>query len=176
MGNLNHEFFDEFKLLDALCRDIFGAIDKKLGVTLYIEAMDAKKLMGCQAIDGWESDKRRLIEVRNKRNELAHSRDGFSVKLCTQADIDFVRSFRERILNQTDPLALFEQKAKARKTKPTPAKPQPEKAQPEKSQPEKAKTDSKQTKKLDTAITAWSAVGIIAFLFLAAWLISQFTS
>ena len=166
MDTLNHKFFDEFKLLDALCRDIFGSIDKKLGVTLYIEAMDAKNLMGCQAIDGWESDKRRLIEVRNKRNELAHSRDGFSVKLCTQADIDFVRSFRERILNQTDPLALFEQKAKARKTKPTPAKPQPE----------KAKTDSKQTKKLDTAITAWSAVGIIAFLFLAAWLISQFTS
>ena len=37
MGYLNYEFFDEFKALDNLCRDIYGeSIDNKLGVTLYL--------------------------------------------------------------------------------------------------------------------------------------------
>ena len=32
MGYLNYEFFDEFKALDNLCRDIYGeSIDNKLG-------------------------------------------------------------------------------------------------------------------------------------------------
>ena len=43
MSYLNYEFFDEFKALDNLCRDIYGeSIDNKLGVTLYLEDMDKK--------------------------------------------------------------------------------------------------------------------------------------
>ena len=47
MGYLNYEFFDEFKALDNLCRDIYGeSIDNKLGVTLYLEDMDRKAYQG----------------------------------------------------------------------------------------------------------------------------------
>ena len=43
MGYLNYEFFDAFKKLENLCRDIYGeSADHKLGVTMYIEDMDRR--------------------------------------------------------------------------------------------------------------------------------------
>ena len=108
MSYLNYEFFDEFKALDNLCRDIYGeSIDKKLGVTLYLEDMDKKAYQGASRIPGWTSDYRLLKNARNIRNELAHSRNSITVDICSEEDIDFVRSFRARILNQTDPIALL---------------------------------------------------------------------
>ena len=108
MGYLNYEFFDEFKALDNLCRDIYGeSIDNKLGVTLYLEDMDRKAYQGAFKVSGWTSDYNYLKSVRNTRNELAHSRNSMTVDICSQEDIDFVRSFRTRILNQTDPIAML---------------------------------------------------------------------
>ena len=108
MGYLNYEFFDEFKALDNLCRDIYGeSTANKLGVTLYLEDMDRNAYRGAFRVAGWKSDYSRLKSARNLRNELAHSRNSLTVDICSQADIDFVSSFRERILNQTDPLAML---------------------------------------------------------------------
>ena len=108
MGYLNYEFFDEFKVLDNLCRDIYGeSIDNKLGVTLYLEDMDRKTYQGAFKVSGWTSDYNQLKNARNMRNELAHSRNSITVDICSQEDIDFVRSFRTRILNQTDPIAML---------------------------------------------------------------------
>ena len=108
MGYLNYEFFDEFKALDNLCRDIYGkSIDKKLGVTLYLEDMDRNAYQGALKVSNWRSDYNHLKLARNIRNELAHSRNSMAVDICSEEDIDFVRSFRTRILNQTDPIALL---------------------------------------------------------------------
>ena len=108
MGYLNYEFFDEFKALDNLCRDIYGeSVNNKLGVTLYLEDMDKKYHQGAFNVSGWVSDYRNLKSARNIRNEVAHSRNSIAVDICSQEDIDFVRSFRERILNQTDPIAML---------------------------------------------------------------------
>jgi len=108
MSYLNYEFFDEFKALDNLCRDIYGdSIDNKLGVTLYLEDMDINAYRGSSMIYNWKSDYNQLKTARNIRNELAHSRNSFSVDICSQEDIDFIRSFRSRILNQTDPIAML---------------------------------------------------------------------
>ena len=108
MGYLNYEFFDEFKALDNICRDIYGeSVDKKLGVTLYLEDMESKTYIGAFNVSGWRSDYNQLKNARTIRNELAHSRNSFSVDICSQDDIDFVRSFKARILNQTDPIALL---------------------------------------------------------------------
>lgn len=108
MNNLNNEFFDEFKQLDALCRDIYGkSSDNKLGVTMYLEDMDKKSYQGSYRISGWNSDYDRLKKARNTRNELAHSRNSFSDELCSKGDVDFIRAFKERILNQTAPIALL---------------------------------------------------------------------
>ncbi len=108
MSYLNYEFFDEFKALDNLCRDIYGeSIDKKLGVTLYLEDMDRQAYQGASKVSGWTSDYNQLKNARNLRNELAHSRNSFSSDICSQENIDFIRSFRIKILNQTDPIALL---------------------------------------------------------------------
>lgn len=108
MGYLNYEFFDEFRALDNLCRDIYGeSVDNKLGVTLYLEDMDKKAYRGSINVSGWVSDYNRLKSARNIRNELAHSRNSMTVDICSQEDIDFVRTFRAKILNQTDPLAVL---------------------------------------------------------------------
>lgn len=108
MDCLNYEFFDEFKALDNLCRDIYGgSADNKLGVTLYLEDMDKKAYRGSIYVSGWASDYNRLKSARNIRNELAHSRNSMTIDICSQEDIYFVRSFRARILNQTDPLAML---------------------------------------------------------------------
>ena len=108
MSYLNYKFFDEFKELDNLCRDIYGeSIDKKLGVTLYLEDMDRKAYQGAFKVSSWKSDYNLLKSARNMRNELAHSRNSMMVDICSQEDIDFVRSFRTRILDQTDPIALL---------------------------------------------------------------------
>jgi len=97
-----------FKALDNLCRDIYGeSVDNKLGVTLYLEDMDKKAHQGSINVSGWVSDYNRLKSARNIRNELAHSRNSMTVDICSQEDIDFVRSFRAKILNQTDPLAML---------------------------------------------------------------------
>ena len=108
MEYLNYVFFDEFKALDNLCRDIYGeSIDNKLGVTLYLEDMDRKAYQEAFKVSGWTSDYNQLKNARNIRNELAHSRNSMTVDICSQEDIDFLRSFRTRILNQTDPIAML---------------------------------------------------------------------
>ena len=61
------------------------------------------------------------------RNELAHSRNSMTVDICSQEDIDFVRSFRTRILNQTDPIAMLRKQA----TQPRPASTSQPKQQPQ---------------------------------------------
>ena len=129
MSYLNYEFFDEFKALDNLCKDIYGkSIDNKLGVTLYLEDMEKIFHQGSSTVSGWTSDYNRLRAARNIRNELAHSRNSFSTDICSQEDIDFIRSFRTRILNQTGPIAML--RKQTTNSRPSPASQQKQRPQP----------------------------------------------
>ncbi len=111
--DLNCNFFDEFNELDNLCRDMYGqSADKKLGVTLYLEDMDKNTYQGSFRISEWETDYKKLKRMRNIRNELAHGKSSFYSDLCTQEDVDFLRSFRSRILNRSDPLAELHREMK----------------------------------------------------------------
>ena len=108
MNNLNFVFFDEFKRLDKICKDIYGeSLNNKLGVTMYLDDMESKHLQGEHRIPSWCSDYNQLKRARNIRNELAHSDVSISFQLCTQADVDFIRSFYARLMTQTDPLATL---------------------------------------------------------------------
>lgn len=128
MGYLNYEFFDAFKELDNLCKDIYGeSVDNKLGVTLYLEDMERNTCQGASKVPKWASDYNRLKSARNLRNELAHSRTSMTVDICSQDNIDFVRFFRARILNQTDPLAMLrKQLTKSRTSAQSQSKQQPQ--------------------------------------------------
>ena len=54
-----------------------------------------------------------LVRLRHIRNNLAHTEGAFHEEMCTQKDIDWVRDFHKRILNQSDPLAILYQYSKA---------------------------------------------------------------
>jgi hypothetical protein len=124
MNNLNYLFFDEFKRVDKICKEIYGVSpDKKLGVTMYLDDMEAKNFQGTHRVPSWSSDYNHLKKVRNIRNELVHSDISFNYQLCTQDDVDFVRSFYSRLLSQTDPLALLHKQAISQKNAETPQKP-----------------------------------------------------
>lgn len=119
MGQLNYQFFDEFKRLDKLCREIYGD-DCKRGVTLYLKDMEDRSYEGSRLVDGWNGDYTRLRQLRDFRNRLAH--DVNIDEECRQSDIDFITLFRQRILNGTDPLTLLrKEQEKARPSRQAPA-------------------------------------------------------
>ena len=166
MSYLNYQFLEEYKLLDNLCRDIYGTTpDNKLGVTLYLEDMDRKGNHGSIKIPEWTSDYNHLKNIRNARNELVHSRNSISYDICSQYDIDFIRSFKTRILNQTDPIALLRKQTS--KTH-TPYYQQGYNPQPTYSQPQNTHNVSRGTHAGCLSIIALFlivAACIIAFLF-----------
>lgn len=106
MSDLNYRFFEEFKKLDKLCREIYGEkSDGRLAVSLYLDDMAYCNLEGSRHIEGWNEDFRRLKQLRGLRNSIAHEVN--VGETCSQSDVDFIILFRERILNGTDPLALL---------------------------------------------------------------------
>ena len=112
MSYLNYKLLDEFKILDGICRDIYGkTADNKLGVTLYLEHMDEYRRIGSMAVPGWNSDYNRLKKLRHTRNELVHARYSIPNDICTEDDINFIRDFKNRILSRTDPISLLRQHA-----------------------------------------------------------------
>ena len=107
MHNLNYIFFEEFKRLDKLCGEIYNS---RHGVTDYIDDMKSVPKHRCQYIPNWKNDMEQLMHLRHIRNYLAHTSGAFQEELCTQKDIDLVIDFYNRILTQTDPMALLYKK------------------------------------------------------------------
>ena len=103
MGYMNYRFLETYKLLDKLCRDIYQG-DK--GVTAYIDDMKATPQHESRAIVGWHADLCKLIALRHLRNQLTHECGTLEQDMCSESDIDWLNDFYDRILHQTDPLAL----------------------------------------------------------------------
>lgn len=103
MNKLNYTFFEEFKRLEKICKDIYNS---NTGVTDYINDMKSVPKNECLHIKNFESDLNSLIRFRHIRNHLAHSEGGFDEEICTQKDIETIREFYYRILTSNDPMAL----------------------------------------------------------------------
>ena len=153
MDNLNYIFFEQFKRLDNLCADIF---DSHPGVTAYIDHMEATPSAAAR-VAGWPEDLRQLKHLRHIRNHLAHDSGAFLEENCTQADIDWLDDFYNRIIKRSDPIALARQQARsssAHRQTPSSAKaPHTPNASPK-----------KQKKKFYWAILIL-LLGLLAFLF-----------
>ena len=117
MENLNVTFFEEFKRLDKICREIYGV--SQGGVTNYIEDMKSVSAFESKEIPSWDSDLKFLIKMRHIRNQLSHGIDTMNLPMCGQSDILWLKDFYNRILEQSDPIALLYQrrKEKAARTK-----------------------------------------------------------
>ena len=105
MNNLNLIFLEEYKQLDKLCGELY---DGQPGVTSYINDMKSLDWNDTRDIPDWKSDLYELKRLRHIRNHLAHTEGAFDEKLCTNDDVNWVKNFRNRILKQTDPLALLQ--------------------------------------------------------------------
>lgn len=109
-------FMASYKHLEKLCGDVMG--DQRR-LSAYIEEME-RKPMGPRYVPGWNEDLRRLKHYRWVRNQIVHDPDCEEDDLCAPADVDWLEDFYDRIMEQTDPLALYR---KATQPKPAPRKP-----------------------------------------------------
>ena len=100
---LNAMLIEHFGDLERLCNQIYS---DRHGVTRYIDDMKSTRCYNSAAMTGWQRTLDQLIAIRHKRNKLSHGEVSFSSAYATEDDIDFLITFRNSILNQTDPLAL----------------------------------------------------------------------
>lgn len=105
-------FIDSYKRLEKLCGDVMQC-DRP--VTAYIDAMKATP-RGAYYVFGWESDLRRLKHYRWVRNQIVHEPDCTEETMCEVGDAAWINQFYERILTQTDPLALYEKEMGRRRS------------------------------------------------------------
>ena len=99
---INAEFVEKFGELEKLCGDIYS---QKHGVSCYIDDMLSKS--GERYVLNWEYHKKRLKDVRYKRNKLTHGEVGFSENFAQKEDIDFIQDFINLIFKREDPLSLY---------------------------------------------------------------------
>ena len=100
---LNAELVEKFGELERLLGQIYG---QQHGVTCYIDEMTEKTSIFSAKIHEWNIVLKRLKDVRHKRNNLSHGEVSFSEDYAEQADIDFVKDFKLKILKSADPLSL----------------------------------------------------------------------
>lgn len=106
MNNVNYIFLEEYKKLEKICNEMYGTHN---GVTCYIDDMKAVSHINYRNIPNWETDLSYLRKMRHFRNRLVHEAGSFDENICTQDNVEWVRFFHKRILNQSDPLALLHQ-------------------------------------------------------------------
>lgn len=93
--------FDEFKRLDAICRDMFSC---QYGISEYITQMEQVPSCLHRQIPGWDRDYHRLKRLRWLRNQIAHETSSTG---CGVDDIEQLEDFYNRVLSQQDPLAML---------------------------------------------------------------------
>lgn len=100
MNQRDNTFFEAYKRLDRLCRDILNCQN---GVSEYIQQMD-KTPQAQYTVTNWEKDYKMLKHIRWVRNQIAH--DTSDAPFSTEADLEFTNAFYDRIINQNDPFIL----------------------------------------------------------------------
>ena len=100
MRELDNEFFEEYKRLDKLCREIFGS---EKGVGEYINQMESIATQGRRNVPTWDRDYTRLKRWRWLRNQLAHDESA----VCEEEDLVQLQGFYDRIFAIEDPLAIL---------------------------------------------------------------------
>ena len=99
MDAIQIELLEEYKYVDAICRDMLGA---EKGVTAYIEQLDKTPMTVRYWITEWNDEYRQLKHIRWLRNQIVHSTGSVE---CTQSDLEWLKGFHNRLLTQQDLLA-----------------------------------------------------------------------
>ena len=97
------DFIDEYKHLEKLCNDLYN---QQHGISLYISDMEATPRAASTMIPEWNKDLKVLKHLRHIRNAMVHDLDEQEVTY-TQEDIQNLKEFHRRIMEQQDPLTLL---------------------------------------------------------------------
>lgn len=122
MNDIENKFFEKYKELDSLCKDV---LNSNQGVTQYICEMEKTSGRGRYYVHSWDYDYKMLKHVRWVRNNIAHSNGGSE---CSENDIKYVKDFYQRIMQQKDPFSIIYQRQneiKKRTVKQSEIKPNP---------------------------------------------------
>lgn len=97
------EFMNAYKRLEKLCGDI---LNDERRISAYIDEM-AKISDGSTKVHNWDNDLKKLKHYRWIRNQIVHEPDCQEENICHPDDVAWLNNFYSRIMNQTDPLALY---------------------------------------------------------------------
>jgi hypothetical protein len=106
-------FLDSYKRLERLCRDV---MDDDRRVSAYIDEM-IRLTDGSGRVSGWDRDLKQLKHYRWVRNQIVHDPDCSEENMCGPEDVRWIEDFHARIMNQTDPLALYRRAVQARESR-----------------------------------------------------------
>lgn len=109
-------FINSYKRLEKICSEIMD-VDVH-GVSTYIDEM-LNMENGNDYVVGWQEDLKALKHYRWMRNQIAHEPDCSEENMCKQSDEMWVDDFYSRIINQTDPIAMYRKAVKQSASKPT---------------------------------------------------------
>ena len=105
-------FINSYKRLEKLCNEIY---DSNHGVSAYIDDM-ARLASASFYVFNWNDDLKQLKHYRWIRNQIAHEPNCTEENMCEYGDAQWIDDFYDRIMNQSDPLAMYR-----KATKPQPA-------------------------------------------------------
>lgn len=112
------DFMTSYKQLEKLCGEIFED-DRK--ISAYIDEM-VNTPRGSFYVSGWNDDLKQLKHYRWVRNQIVHDPQCSEENMCEPQDALWLDNFYARIMNQTDPLALYAKATKPKSTAKTTSK------------------------------------------------------
>ena len=102
-------FMDSYKKLEKLCGDVLND-DRR--VSAYIDEM-INTPNGRHHVNGWDEDLKQLKHYRWIRNKIAHDPECTESNMCSKSDTKWINDFYSRIINKTDPLAIYRRSKKS---------------------------------------------------------------
>lgn len=108
------KFIETYKQLEKLCGEVMND-DRR--VSAYIEEM-MRLSDGVYRVENWNEDLKKLKHYRWVRNKIVHEPDCTEATMCKAEDVVWLNQFRRRILNGTDPLALYRKSERLRAWRP----------------------------------------------------------
>ena len=106
-------FLESYKRLERLCRDV---MDDDRRLSAYIDEM-VRLTDGSRRVSGWDRDLKQLKHYRWVRNQIVHDPDCSEENMCGPEDVRWIEDFHARIMNQTDPLALYRRVTQERESR-----------------------------------------------------------
>ena len=96
-------FIESYKHLEKLCGEVLND-DRR--ISAYIDEM-INTPRGSSLIKSWDDDLKQLKHYRWVRNKIAHEPGYSEENMCDANDALWLDNFYARIMNQSDPLALY---------------------------------------------------------------------